>query len=217
MSNKMCLVAGLAMVAFVTAPGFASTAILVNNSSFETLPTEGVSSACPGTGCAYDIGAISGWVSSGVSGQFQAGTSGTYFNSLPDGPTSAFSNGGTISQTVTPTVVLGQTYELLVDIGWRLDAPALTGSADLLINGNRYTATSLAPVVRGTFDTFAVIYTATLADVGHSITIELQSSAGQSNFDNVQLLEDAPEPATFLLIAPALLALSGIKRFRQRA
>jgi|ERR1017187_8865037 hypothetical protein len=216
MSNKMCLVAGLAMVAFVTAPGFASTAILVNNSSFETLPTGGVSTACPSTGCAYDIGAISGWVSSGVSGQFQAGTSGTYFNSLPDGPTSAFSNGGTISQTVTPTVVLGQTYELLVDIGWRLDYP-MTGSADLLINGTRYSATPLVPLVRGTFDTFAVTYTAVAADVGHSITIELQSSGAQGNFDNVQLLEDAPEPATFLLIAPALLALSGIKRFRQRA
>ena len=42
-----------------------------------------------------------------------------------------------ISQTVGETVVMGEVYTLLIDIGWRFDE-SFTGTADLLINEHTY-------------------------------------------------------------------------------
>jgi hypothetical protein len=208
MSSKICLVAALALAAV---PCFGST-IFVTNFSFETLPVGGLTFGSCGAGCAYsEASGIPGWlVTSGAQiGQFQPGNPGNtnYFSALSDGITSAYSNidGSVISQTVGETVVLGEVYTLLIDIGWRFDLP-FTGTADLLINGHTYNATGTTPT-RGTFGVFTASYTGTSADVGHSITIELRSSGGQANFDNVRLDGSVPEPASFLLIAPALLAL----------
>jgi hypothetical protein len=112
-------------------------------------------------------------------------------------------------------VVLGAVYTLRVDIGFRKDT-AFDGTADLLINGQKYIATGVAP--QGTFGTFVATYTGLLADVGQSITIELNSSGSQANFDNVRLdatgAETAPEPAALWLAGPALLGLSMWKRRR---
>jgi hypothetical protein len=129
--------------------GFADI-IPVNNPSFETLPSGGlpISSYLGGN---YSIASIPGWVSTGngPSGQFQpggpSGTPNAYYNTLSAGPTEAWTNGGTLSQTVGATVRAGVTYTLLVDIGARLDntVNAFTGVADLLINNNRYFATGV--------------------------------------------------------------------------
>ena len=210
MSSKIYLVAALALAA---APCFGST-IAVTNFSFETLP--GAALACAGAGCGYTSGAIPGWSVSGglVSGQFQPGNPANtlYYTSVPasDGITEAYINSGVFSQTVGGTVVLGEVYTLLVDIGWRLDA-GFTGSADLLINGHTYAATGTTPA-QGTWSTYTVTYTGLAADVGRSITIDLNSSGSQGNFDNVRLdgtlgESGVPEPASFLLIGPALIAL----------
>lgn len=122
---------------------------------------------------------------------------------------------------VGSTVVVGEVYTLLVDIGYRLDS-AFAGTADLLINGNRYAAAAGVTPTRGTFGTFSVAYTGQLADLGSAITVELNSIGSQGNFDNVILdgtlpTQEAPEPASFLLIGPALLALKAIQRRRQAA
>jgi hypothetical protein len=155
----------------------------------------------------------------GSGGQFQPGNPGNtnYFNSLSDGPTSAYNNGvgGVISQIIGAPVVLGEVYTLLVDIGYRKDA-GFTGSADLLINGQKYTATGVP--IQGAFTTFTATYTGLLADVGQSITIELNSGGSQGNFDNVRLdgtiPGGVPEPTAFLLAGPALLGLAAWKRRR---
>ena len=112
--------------------GIASAAwaapITVNNPSFEILPAGGLPFGC-GTGCSFSGGSIPGWSTSGTGlGQFQPGVhlgNLTLFNSLSDGPTSAYSNSGPISQTVGATVQAGVIYTLLVDIGDRNDLPAL--------------------------------------------------------------------------------------------
>jgi hypothetical protein len=86
---------------------FAGT-ITVDNPSFETLPAGGLPAGC-GTGCAFSVAPIPGWTNTGSSGQFQPGTQDgnfAYFNSLSDGITNAYSNGGTISQTVGATFKL---------------------------------------------------------------------------------------------------------------
>ena len=140
-------------------PGFAG-AILVNNASFETLPSGGLP-ILGYLGASYSDAAIPDWVGTGYSGQFQpGGPSGTvpngYYNSLSAGPTEAYiATNEVISQTVGATVHVGVTYTLLVDIGARLDLPFL-GTADLLINGVQYDATGVENL--GGFATYTVSF-----------------------------------------------------------
>jgi hypothetical protein len=200
-----------ATLAIAAAPAFASP-IFVSNASFETLPVGGLAYTDCALTCSYSMEAIPGWVTAGQAGQFQPGSpvNTQYFTSLSDGPTSAFEStpGAIISQTVGPSVVVGQVYVLSVDLGYRLDG-VFAAWADLLINGNRYAATGVTPV-QGTFGTFIATYTGLLADAGQSITIELQATDSQANFDNVRLDEfaPAPEPASFLLLGSALLVVA---------
>ena len=225
----------LATFAFAAAPAFASM-IIVNNFSFETYPVlDG--GGCPSP-CAYDTGAIPGWPATAgittntISGQIQpGGLAGTIpdalFNTLSDGVTSAHSNGPTLSQQVGATVGVGTAYKLSVAIGQRLDSGSYGGSADLLIgatalNGGPHTilAGGTAPD-SGKWSTFTTAtYFGSVADAGATITIELKNSLGvvgnvthQGNFDNVQL-SAVPEPASFLLIGSALLALTAFRRRR---
>ena len=190
--------------------------IPVVNGSFETLPGTGLPNGC-GTGCAYSTGAIPDWTfTSGSGGQFQPGAAG-YFTTLSDGPTSAYSNGGVISQTVAETVQVGVTYTLLVDLGFRTDkSVAFDGSADLLVNGNHYAAVGSTPT-RGNWSTFTATYTGLSADAGDSITIELNSSGTQGNYDNVRLFDSnnsLPEPsyAGMLVMGLAGLMMLALRR-----
>jgi hypothetical protein len=122
--------------------------VAADNSSFETLPAGGLPFDC-GTGCSYSVAPIPGWAAVGSFGQFQPGppATTTYFDSVPDGITVAYSNGGTISQTVGPTVQNGVTYTFTVDVGARNDYP-FDGSAALVF-GDRVcdTATGSAPAL----------------------------------------------------------------------
>jgi hypothetical protein len=207
MTSKMYLVAALALAA---APCFAST-IAVTNFSFETLPSGGLTLGSCGVGCAYDVGPIAGWSINltGSIGQIQPSVG---IIATDDGPTDAFSNvaNSVISQTVGGTVVLGEVYTLLVDIGWRNDT-GFGGTADLSIGGTLHAAVGTTPG-RGTWSTYTVTYTGLAADVGKSITIDLNTSGAEGNFDNVRMdgtlgQSGVPEPASFLLIGPALVAL----------
>jgi hypothetical protein len=201
----------------LTAGSAVANPIFVNNFSFENLPVGGLTNAC-GAGCSYSIGAIPGWTNGGVSGQIQPGASGL-FNSVPDGVTTAFSNRGTIAQTVAPTVQLGVTYTLLVDLGQRTDLPFLSAAA-LLINGNTYAATGVAPT-SGNWSTFTATYSGLAADVGQAITIELIANGAQGNFDNVRLSDSlvtpTPEPGMMSMLAGGLGAMVLLtRRFRRQ-
>jgi hypothetical protein len=204
---------------------FASSAfagdVTVDNPSFETLPEAGLPIGC-GTGCSYDEAAIPGWTNSGVSGQFQPGppATTTYFDSVPDGITVAYSNGPTISQTVGATVQDGVTYTLTVDIGARNDFP-FDGSADLMFGDTVCdTATGSAPAP-GNWSVYTATCTGTLGDAGDAITIQLNSSNEQGDFDNVVLTDSVatiPEPSTLTLFGSGLLAMAYLfrrKRFAQ--
>jgi len=208
-TNKWNYLLVLAAAATSVMPGFASP-ITVSNFSFETVT--GAPIGC-GVGCSYTLDPVPGWVKTGTSGQFIPGTTpNSYYNTLSDGPTQAFADSGMLSQVVLPTVQLGMIYTLMVDLGNRLDL-GFAGSADLLINGNTYTAVGVTPV-KGAFGTFTATYIGQAADVGQAITIELKTSGRQGDFDNVRLdASPVPEPATFLLLTPALLML---RRRRQR-
>lgn len=206
------------MVASLCAvPSLSNAAVIpVSNPSFETLPPGGLPLGSCGTGCAYSATSIPGWTNGGSSGQFQPGTQDgntSHFTTLSDGITSAYSNDGTISQTVGATVQTGVVYTLMVDLGWRNDT-AFGASADLLINGITYAATGLTPV-QGNWSTYTATYTGLSADNGKSITIELRTSGAQGNFDNVSLSDNVPEPAFTWILGLCLTGLGALRRRRR--
>ena len=123
MKLKAFVVSSFLVLAAVLAAS-AAQALTVLNHSFEQLPGGGLPLGGCGTGCSYSDGAIPGWSITGQGGQFQPGVGSgnfSYFNSLPDGPTVAYSNGGTIWQTVAETAQAGATYTLLAERGNRKD------------------------------------------------------------------------------------------------
>ena len=112
----------------MAAAGSASAAIIpVVNASFETLPAGGLPFGGCGTGCSFSVNdPVPGWNGAGSFGQFQPGPASgnfAYFNFVPNGLTVAYSNGGSLSQTVAAVAVPGVTYTLSVDVGFRKDVP----------------------------------------------------------------------------------------------
>src|SRR5437762_11769709 len=106
----------VAIVALVGSPAWADN-IPVQNASFEIAnPLDQ-----PFGGGPYNLGPIPDWNSTGVADSWQPNSS--IFSSIPDGSTIAFTNGGTISQTLTGNSVLANTsYTLSVFVGDRLDS-----------------------------------------------------------------------------------------------
>ena len=225
----------LATLALAAVPGVVSP-IFVNNFSFEQT-TGGVSlpSRCGGNCAASDgnVLPILGWTFAGNTqapwGQFQTGAAtNNFFNAGPNpdnaGPTIAYVEGGTLSQLVytIPTLTANLSYTLQVDIGDRKDlgAGGFVGTADLKICGvsscTTTAAIGTAPVVGG-FSTYTATYLATAADSGKTVTIQLNGTGAEGNFDNVRFTDGVPEPASFLLIGPALLMLGSFRRHRLNA
>ena len=196
--------------------------ITVNNPSFETVGGGGLPFLC-GTGCSFsNDSVIPGWTTVGPAGLFRPGppANTTYFNTVPDGVTIAYSDNGTISQTVAPAVQLGVVYTLMVSLGVRKDLGSDPGTEALLINGIAYIATGVAPTA-GNWSTFTATYTGLAADVGLPITIRLATTGVEGDWDNVVLNSTAgtatPEPAVGALIGLVLLAWAGITRHKSRA
>jgi hypothetical protein len=219
-------ISAAACATFTVSTAFASP-ISVSNFSFETLPPGGLTSGPCGAGCSWSEGGIPipGWSTTGFfTGQFQPGPSAgnfTYFNSVPDGITVAYTNGGTISQTVGPTVALGVVYTLRVEQGLRKDGFLGADVVDLLVNGTPWLATGVAAPL-GDWATYTATYIGLLADVGSSITIELTSSTAQGDWDNVRLDDNAgvvgvPEPLTLALFGAGLAGMAGMRRRKKAA
>lgn len=196
---NMRMVCGVAALAFAQAGQAAE--IAVANASFETVPAVGMG-LC-GAGCSFTISPIPGWVNAGgTNGQFlpgsAAGTS-TYFDYVPDGVAVAFSNLGTISQTLAATARAGSLYTLLVDLGVRHDYGD-PGTATLTIGRSTVVAVG-APAPGGGWSTYTARYVASARDAGAPITVTLDSSAVQGDFDNVRVSAvGVPEPGSWALL-----------------
>lgn len=200
----------------------------VANPSFETLPPGGLPIGC-GTNCNFDQGVVPpGWMFTpgttniGLYGQLQPGppATTTYFSSVPDGITVAWSDesGSIIYQNVGTTTGAGVNYTLTVDIGARADTSAnlFDGTADLMIGTTVCAATGTMPSP-GSWGVYTALCTST--EAGDPIVIQLNSSGSQGDFDNVHLTDSlntsaTPEPASFFLMGSGLLAMGGILRRR---
>jgi len=168
-----------------------------------------------------------GWSGTGRVGLFQPGSifeNYSYFNYVPDGVSVAYSNGGTLSQTVAATVEAGVTYTLQVDWGKRADDLFDSSTTvALIIGGDSVLATGVAPTA-GNWSTYTSTYVGTLSDVGKSITIALESGS-QGNWDNVRLnqsgeweersTQEVPELASYQLLGLGLISLSSLRRVRR--
>ena len=143
-------------------------------------------------------------------GAFHA-TAAQYPGGVPDGVNVAYSNGGTIAQTLAATLALNMTYTLTVDVG---QYQGFTSYLIELLAGSTVVAsdnTTLHPSA-GTFLLSTVVYNsgAVNALAGQALTIRLTgNSGGQPNFDSVALnaVTTVPEPSagTFGLIGLGLI------------
>jgi hypothetical protein len=203
-----------ACASFSPGTAWANVSIPVNNPSFETLPSGGLNLVTNSYG-AYNYGSIPDWMLiTGNAGEW-APTGGIFTDPIPNGSNVAFSNGGTISQTVAATVNTGVTYTLSVYVGSRLDgySGGYTDAVELLIGGTPYYATGSEPNP-GDWSLWTATYTGTGTDAGKSITIELNPSPSepQSDFDKVSL-SATPEPGFYGALA---LGMSGLLLAIQR-
>ena len=198
----VCL--ALAVAGFTSLPLYADSTIPVQNASFET--TNPLTIPCGGT-CAYNFGPIPGWTTVGDAGSWQPSSS--YFNlPLPDGNIVAYTNGGTISQTLTGISVLANTsYSLSVFIGNRLDgftntySIALDAGSTVLCSFSGSSAT----IAAGTFADQTCSFNSGSVVPSGDLSIVLTGGGPQADFDKVSLTSSVPEPSSLLLIGSGSL------------
>jgi hypothetical protein len=217
---SLALFLSILVLGFTTSSIFANS-IPIQNASFEI--TNPLTTPC-GTGCAFNGGPIPGWTTvGGQQGTWQP--SSAYFTSpVPDGSLVAYSNGGTISQTLSASLAANTAYTLTVAVGNRLDAITNNFATTYIIQLfagstllNSITGSNtLIPL--GTFLDVSFNYMSGVTFPSGNLSIVLSSIGPQSDFDNVRLTANAisvPEPRTLTLLAAGLAMM--LLAFRRRA
>ena len=163
----------------------------------------------------------------------------TAWDSIPDGVQVAFSNGGTLTQTLAATIAPSTTYTLSVWVSQRWSAGTflpdiqLLGGSTALITMTNSNPGGVAPTRNpdGTFswEDWIMSWTSSSADplIGQTLSIVLGSHAlvgvdgTQTDFDNVSLTANSgevllttnPEPGMSVLVAGGLMGLVIRRRF----
>jgi hypothetical protein len=193
-------------LALVALPASADNVPIVN-ASFESYLTPVIN--C-GSGCFYNFGPIPGWDITGVvvSAGFGAGSfqpNSTYLNlPVPDGSLVAFSNGATISQTLTVGEMPNSLYTLSVWVGDRKDLPSTpyTIAVDLGAATLCSTGGVTGDIASGGFaDVTCSFFTTSVVNPG-DLKIVLSSGGTQTVFDDVTLTAiGTPEPGSLALLS----------------
>jgi hapalindole biogenesis HpiC1 cyclase-like protein len=199
---------------------------LVGNGLGQVVPTSvGLNQLC-GPGCAFNANPIPGWMTTGATGSFMPGS---FFSSVPDGSIVAYTNLGTISQTLTGISLLpNSVYTLSVDVGRRSDFVAANYSLNLLNGSNFFCtsgSTSDASITGGTFvNTTLTCATGATVPAGFLgidlIGLGLNGGGSQVDFDNVRLnvttsSVSTPEPSALALTFVGLF-MGGLLFVRSR-
>lgn len=192
-----------------------ATSLYIENPGFETLDPL----SCRPTRM-WSCGDIPGWIMDRDAGTFYAYKEGEYYS--PPSERIAYSNGGSISQTLTDPLAAGHLYTLTVDVGNRhqnytAGRPFPEYSVEFLAGGvvlSPDTLTLPNPDY-GYFETATLAYFASSDDplLGQPLGIRLISNGVQVNWDNVRLSNAAvPEPATLMLLGSGLLWMVCLRR-----
>ena len=194
-----------------TSPAFANS-IPIQNFSFETTNPLNISCGACGN---YNLGPIPGWTSTGVTGSWQPGPA-SFNQPLPNGSIVAFTNGGSLSQTLSDSLLANTAYTLSVDVGHRLDGFATNFIIQLFAGStllNSITGFS-GTITPGAFATQSFSYLSGATVPLGNLAIVLSSSGTQSVFDNVQLTATSvSEPGSLTMLAAGLgLAFFMIRR-----
>jgi hypothetical protein len=202
------------------ASGAWGDSISIQNASFEVTNTLDQSAGCnTGSTACFNNGPVPGWTTpSGGFGSFAPNS--TFFNlPLPDGSIVAYTNGGTLEQTLAGISLLpNSVYTLSVDVGRRLDHNSGNNYSLSLLDGTNVFCTSGSnsngSITAGTFQD-VTLQCATGATVpGGFLGIELTGDGNQLDFDNVRLdvstsTVSTPEPSALALTSVGLL-VSGL-------
>ena len=198
--------------------------ITVANNSFETPIVTG------SPGFISSTGSVGGWTFTGGAQGFanptighNAGNSwyGPSPGIIPDGNQVAWSNGGTISQTLSGTLQTNTVYTLRAFVGNRLGVNFPGYNIGLYAGGNLLASNSGVTPADGTFAPVTVSYTSGISVTpGQALEIRLTTSAGfnaQANFDNITLdVASIPEPSAILgLLGFGLLGIASKLRQKQ--
>jgi len=202
------------------ASGAWGDSVSIQNPSFEVANTLDQSAGCnTGSTACFNNGPVPGWTTlTGGFGSFAPNSS--FFNlPLPDGSIVAFTNGGTLAQTLTGISFLpNSVYTLSVDVGRRLDHGGANYSLNLLDGSNVFCtsgSSSNASITAGTFQDITLTCATGATVPGGFLGIELAGIGGvQVDFDNVHLDVTAstvstPEPSALALTFVGLL-VSGL-------
>ncbi|MCZ8244048.1 MAG: PEP-CTERM sorting domain-containing protein [Microcystis sp. LE19-131.1A] len=195
--------------------------LTVANNSFETPVITNPSGSISSTGL------VGGWTFAGAQQGFFNPSLGETFSPgfgygpspvLPDGNQVAYSNGGTISQTLSATLQTNTVYTLGVYVGRRQNV-AFAGYNIELLAGNTVLASnnSVTPAA-GSFGYVTVDYTSGISVTpGQALQIRLTSNGVQTNFDNITLdAASIPEPSAILgLLGFGLLGIASKLRQKQ--
>jgi hypothetical protein len=208
-SNKLGLfkIAIASSFLVIVPQGQVKAALLtVANNSFETPLVTSLSGTLSATGL------FGGWTFAGGGQGFinpvvgQSNAPGFWYGSLPNIPNGnqvAWSNGGTISQTLSATLQANTKYTLGAYVGRRQNVAFPGYNIELYAGGNLLASNNSVTPADGTFAPVTVSYTSGISVTpGQALEIRLTSQTGtnaQTNFDLITLdASPIPEPSAIL-------------------
>ena len=223
-SNKLGLfkIAIASSFLVIVPQGQVKAALLtVANNSFETPVVTSPQGSLSATGLVGDwmfAGGAQGFFNPSLGETFSPGFGYGASPTLPNGNQVAYSNGGTISQTLTATLQANTKYTLGVYVGRRQNVAFAGYNIELLAGTTVLASNNSITPAAGTFGYVTVDYTSGVSVTpGQALGIRLTSNGVQTNFDNITLdAASIPEPSAILgLLGFGLLGIASKLRQKQ--